>query len=323
MKSVDELFKFYYNELMPDLQRIDAIRLKALSELWQSIAMWSVPFVLVMVYIFRLNIEFDNRLDLTRLPVLAYSAACFYFVDRARKTFHVDFKSSIIKRLVNYIDPKLEYQADELVEQEHFVASDIFRTKIDSYLGDDKVVGKLGSTDIEFSELDVAYTTSNGKSSSRNVVFKGLFFMADFNKDFSGRTYVLPDISEKNFGTAIGTMFQKMNKGRGELVKLEDLDFEKEFAVYGDDQIEARYILTHSLMKRIVDFKKKSDKELYFSFIGSKVYVAIPYPKELFEPKLFTTLLDFEPIKEYYNDLMLAVGIVEELNLNTRIWTKE
>ena len=34
-----------------------------------------------------------------------------------------------------------------------------------------------------------------------------------------------------------------------QLIKLEDPEFEKLFAVYGDDQIEARYILTPALMQ--------------------------------------------------------------------------
>jgi hypothetical protein len=106
-------------------------------------------------------------------------------------------------------------------------------------------------------------------------------------------------------------------------VKLEDPEFEREFVVYSSDQVEARYILSTSLMKRIVDFRRSCDKKLHLSFINSQVNVAISFKRNLFEPKLFSTLLDFGPIQEYFEDLCLAVGIVEDLNLNMRIWTKE
>ena len=59
------------------------------------------------------------------------------------------------------------------------------------------------------------------------------------------------------------------------------------------------------------------------SFVGSKVFVAVSFTRNLFEPKLFRTLLDFGLIQEYFEDLQLAIGIVEDLNLNTRIWSKE
>ena len=42
-----------------------------------------------------------------------------------------------------------------------------------------------------------------------------------------------------------------------------------------------------------------------------------------FEPKLLASVIDFAPIKRYYQDLSTLIGIVEELNLNRRIWTKQ
>jgi hypothetical protein len=53
------------------------------------------------------------------------------------------------------------------------------------------------------------------------------------------------------------------------------------------------------------------------------VFVAISFTRNLFEPKLFSSLIDFENVREYYDDLALAVDIVDDLNLNTRIWSKE
>ncbi|MHC5091781.1 MAG: DUF3137 domain-containing protein [Planctomycetota bacterium] len=122
-----------------------------------------------------------------------------------------------------------------------------------------------------------------------------------------GQTLVLPDSAEKLFG-GFGKMLQSWNMGRPDLIQLEDPQFEREFVVYGTDQIEARYILSTSLMRRILDFKQK---------------VAVPMKKNMFEPKYFSSLSDFSPILDYYNDLAFAAGIVDDLNLNTRIWTKE
>ena len=133
---------------------------------------------------------------------------------------------------------------------------------------------------------------------------------------------MLPDTAEKLFGK-FGQKLQAMNFLRGKLIKLEDPEFERLFAVYGNNQIEARYILSTSLMERITTFKKKTGQKIYLSFVGSKVYVAISFTKSLFEPRIFNTLLDFGPVREYFEDLQLAIGIVEDLNLNTRIWSKE
>jgi hypothetical protein len=243
------------------------------------------------------------------------------------KDYVKGFKAKIIQRIISFIDENLIYNASSCIPQSHFTGCRILKRHPDRYKGDDLVRGKLGATQIEFSEIHAEYKTEHTDSKGRrrtqwHTIFKGLFFIADFNKHFKGRTVVLPDTAERIFGH-IGKMFQSWNVTRGELIKLEDIEFEKSFAVYGDDQVEARYILSTSLMKRIVDFKKKSNRVIHLSFVGSKIYVAISYTKNLFEPRVFKTILDFAPIQEYFEDLTLTVGLVEDLNLNTRIWSKQ
>lgn len=320
MKSREELYKFYREELMSDIEVLEQERVSLANKVGAIFAIIISPMALWAIIILLSANDKGNIM----FPIIAAVVLCGLVYAFMIKDYKNDFKEKIIKRLVSFIDPGLNYSPHACIGQPEFTRSDLFRHRIDRYKGDDRVNGKLGSTQINFSELHAEYETRDKDGHRQyHTIFKGLFFVADFNKNFKGRTYVLPDFAEKTFGKMLGGMFQNMNKGRGELIKLEDVEFEKEFAVYGDDQIEARYILTHSLMKRITDFKKKTKKNLYFSFIGSNIYVAIPYTKDLFEPKIFKTLKDFEPIEEYYTDLAHAIGIVEELNLNTRIWTKE
>jgi len=170
------------------------------------------------------------------------------------------------------------------------------------------------------------HKTTTGTGSNRKehytTIFKGVFFVADFNKHFKTHTLVLPDTAEKLLGK-IGQSLQAMSGSRGELIKLEDPEFEKEFCVYGDDQIEARYILSPALMQRIVEFKRKWNTKVYLSFRDSKVYIAIKLNKNLFETRLFKSIVDYAFIEENIRFLVLLTGIVEDLNLNTRIWTKQ
>ncbi len=150
---------------------------------------------------------------------------------------------------------------------------------------------------------------------SRKTVFKGIFFRADFQKNFKGKTVILPGVLDYKI--------QLLNKGRGEVIKLEDPEFANLFMVYGNDQVEARYILSTSLMAKLVRFRKKARRNIYVSFVESRIYIAVEYAEDLFEPLLFKTMLSFAPIREYFEILQLMIGVVEELNLNRRIWSKE
>ena len=171
-----------------------------------------------------------------------------------------------------------------------------------------------------FSEVHAECETSNGDSDTeRETMFKGLLFVADFNKNFMGETFVLPDFAERRFGS-LGRWLQSKNFSRDQLVKLEDPEFEKDFVVYSDDQVESRYILSTSLIRRILDFKKKFNSPVYLSFVGSKIYVAVPLKGDMFDPDVQVSVYDSELVEKYYEDLYLGLDIIKDLNLNTRLW---
>lgn len=317
MKTLEDLREFYNTTLLADLevlerQRKDVVR--KIGYVGIVVLCVALPGALVFGAMAR-----NSMAVLFPIIISAVIGGIIcYFIS---KGYVAEFKSVVIRKIIHFIDEGLSYSQESYVPKSVFMMSKIFTRKPNRYKGDDLVFGKVGETKIKFSELNAVYESGSGKNKSRYTVFKGLFFIGDFNKHFSGQTVVLPDTAEKLFGR-LGQKLQSLNVFRGQLVKLEDPEFERHFAVYGSDQVEARYILSTSLMKRIVDFKEKTRKKIYLSFIGSMVFVAIWYTKNLFEPRIFRTLLDFEPIKEYFGDLQLVIGIVDDLNLNTRIWSK-
>ncbi|MDD3374676.1 MAG: DUF3137 domain-containing protein [Candidatus Omnitrophica bacterium] len=327
MRTLLELAQFYDEKLFPGILVLEEKR----KEVATLVYAYSFIIFLIgaLVFFFSLKIPGSDSgihghyVDF-RIPgtIIAATFSGMYFVYRLLTRSYVsDFKDVVIKQIVNFMDDSLVYQKDGFIRESEFKSSEIFNHSINEYKGDDLIQGTIGKTKIKFSELCAKYVTQ-GKNRSERIIFKGLFFIADFNKDFCKKTFVLPDRVESMLG-GLGTIFQKMNISRPPLVKLEDPEFEKLFSVYSDDPIESRYILSTSLMQRIVSFKKKSKREIYLSFIRSNVYIAIWYKRNLFEPKVFTTMLDFAPIQEYFEDLELAIKIVDDLNLNTRIWSKQ
>jgi hypothetical protein len=319
MKTLDDLRKFYDTSLIASLQELEGTRKKIVNNMvyW----MGGACILVAVLVIFASN---PGMLILLPFLLLAIYGVVFY---TSGKSYTADFKARVIKEIVKFIDPGLDYESDRFIPQEVYAASEIFKITPDRYNGKDYVSGKLGATQTEFSEIDSQYKTESTDSQGRihtewHTIFKGIFFAADFNKDFHGRTVVLPDTAEKLFGF-LGTALQSMNITRGQLIKLEDPEFEKLFVVYGDDQVESRYVLSTSLMKRITDFKNKSGRKVFLSFVRSKIFVAIEYTQDIFEPRLFKTLLDFAPIQQYFEHFELVLGLVDDLNLNTRIWSKQ
>ncbi len=319
MKTLDDLRQFYNTTLLADLNVLEAGRKAIVQKLTYVGAAVAILVAIGLFIMAQSGVPFFPGI----LFPLIIGAVLFVFIASLLSKGYVrKFKGTIIQKIVRFIDDDLRYTAHRYIPKSTFMTSEIFKTKPNRYKGDDYVSGKVGTTQIEFSELHAEYESGSGKNRSRRTVFKGLFFIADFNKHFTCKTIVLPDTAEKLFG-GFGKMFQSWNVLRGQLIKLEDPEFEKFFVVYGSDQIQARYILSTSLMERIINFKRKTDRPIYLSFVGSRVFVAVSYTKNLFEPRLFRTILDFELVQEYFEDLQLAIGTVDYLNLNTRIWSKQ
>jgi hypothetical protein len=315
MKSLEDLRQFYQTELLQDLRVLEESRKAALARV-VMVSAGGVVLAAICGVLLR---------DKGPLPIFVAGGlliAAGGLAARMPQRYRGRFKAVVIARLVRFIDEGLQYSPDQGLPEAAFREADLFKQHIDRFKSEDQVAGKVGATDMVFSEVHAEYKTRDNKGHTQwHTIFRGILFAADFNKDFHGKTVVLPDTAERLFGR-LGQTLQSWNVTRDGLVRLEDPEFEKEFVVHATDQVEARYVLSTSLMERILQFKRKTSKRIALSFVGSKVFVAIPYTQDLFEPRLFRTLLDFDPIVRYFEDLQLAAGIVEDLNLNTRIWSK-
>ena len=106
-------------------------------------------------------------------------------------------------------------------------------------------------------------------------------------------------------------------------VKLENPDFEKTFDVYSTDQIEARYLLSPSMMERLLALDREFNKNITISFRDSNILIAIPESRNHFEASIWKPMDDLSQLKNDFSMIHALVSIVEDLNLNTRIWSKK
>lgn len=314
MKSKSELTDFYYKTLFPALRELDEMR----RHLLYRIFVVGVLFSLIFVFLFFLF----QTLNFIVFAIFAYIAIGSFIYKFLIKDYTQEFKYNIIKPLIEAISKELSYNSNYHISEHLFIRSDLFR-RPHRISGNDYVKGLVGGTKIEFSDIHAEVKHKNSKNKeSWSTLFRGLFIVAEFNKNFTTKTLVLPDSAQNVFGELIGGWLQSNNLARDELVRMDDNEFEREFVVYSKDQIEARYILSHSLMKKLLELKKKSKHPLYVSFVGNHIHIAIEYKKDLFEPSIFYSLLDYKIAMEYIGTLHLALGIVDELKLNEKIWSK-
>lgn len=312
MRSVSSLTDFYYKELFAPLQKLEARRKRLKQTIVFTAVALSAVFAIAAAVV-------KNHYELIIAAYLAIGGVVYKFMLR---DYTQEFKIKVIKPLIHAIDENLLYSSRTHVSDYCFERSGLF-DKPDRLSGNDYVEGVIDGVNIRFSDIYAEQKHRNSKDKDTwSTIFEGLFLVADFNKHFRGATVVLPDTAQNGFGDIIGHWLQSNNTSRDELVKMDDPEFEKEFVVYSNDQIEARYILSHALMKKLLDFKKRAEHPIYISFVDTRIYIAINYGKDLFEPSVFNSLLEYKTAMEYVKTLHQAIGVIQELRLNQKLWSK-
>ena len=248
----------------------------------------------------------------------------YNLLKRIETSYIKSFRSVFLNESIPAIDKNISYIEEKHLSREEFEASKLFTFQnIWNYAGSDH----FESTENNFhgSKLKVQQeerSTSNGKSETKiSEVFNGYLFVADFNKNFNGETYIFPDVSRSVMGEVSGEFMNEMiHRKNTKLVQLEDPDFEKMFAVYSTDAVEARYILSPKLVERITTLKNKFYQDISISFVNNKIYVAIRSEDALFAPGIFTSV-DNEPfLEKQFNYLHDLLTIPEQFDLKTSIW---
>jgi len=331
MATSEEFQALYDTHLKPKLETFEKQR-KDIVKKFLSVLAGSIVLIVMLLVVLVIGAEQESFWSLVSfITIIIIIVGTVFYYHNLVSPYTKNFKKEVVNHIVTFVDEGLSYHPQKTITLAEFQASMLeeFWQSVDRWSGEDYVDGMLGQTLVKFSEVNAEYktTTTDLKGNTRTKyhrIFKGLFFIFDFNKDFKGFTVVLPDYAERHLGR-FGKMLQswKSNVIPGELVKLADTEFEREFVVYSDNQITARYVLSTSLMRRLLTFRYQLKKQVYLSFVNGKLYLGIPVVKDLFEPTVFKTLLVFNIIREFFEYMQLSKDIVEELNLNTRIWSKQ
>ncbi len=321
MKKLSEIVDYYYGELAPTIKELDKKRDEVKRKTLSYFLV--VAFFITLGTLFVLKSSTNPQYGMTAvvygmLLVGAYGVIMGFL----SKDYVKEFKNKVIAPLIRYIDPNLQYDPNRYIPKTLFERSGIVRERIDYYSGNDYVHGAIEGVEIVFSDIVAERRTQDSEGNEeRERVFEGVLLRAEFPKRFLHTTFVLPDSAEKHFGSYLGNILQSHNS-YGKLIKMDNPKFEKEFVVYGQDSVETHYILTQSMMERILEFRKKVGHSVALSFVGGEMFLAVHYNKDTLEPSIFGSLLDYKIAKEYIETLYYALGIVEELKLNQKLWSK-
>ena len=129
-------------------------------------------------------------------------------------------------------------------------------------------------------------------------VFTGLFFVTNFSAQ--SQTYILSKVFRF--------------ESRLEKVILESPIFIRFFEVFASSQIISRLILQTDIMDKLNNFATNHSQKIHLSFQKNQIFVAIEFPKNLFEAQTFSkekisNLVVFVEILDTVTDLITALKL--------------
>ena len=294
-------FETLVQSLSSTLQSLEQKR-KELKKQGHSTGTWAGGIVFVIGIAFSLYIN----VALIGIGIAAGIALLIYYscVNAKSQELSSYYKKEVIAQILQSFCENAVFTPEEGIKESTFRNCALFTSP-----------DRVGKTDFCCAEIHAeerkTRVNSKGQTSHYWVdIFKGFFFIADFQKDFQGHTTILRN-----------SLFKLSSSGSR--VKLENPDFEKTFDVYSTDQIEARYLLSPSMMERLLALDREFNRNITISFRDSNILIAIPESRNHFEASIWKPMDDLSQLKNDFSMIHALVSIVEDLNLNTRIWSKK
>jgi len=257
----------------------------------------------------------DNARDILYGALFAMLAMYGY----ARRQVTKTYKQLVVGRVVKALGDGLTYRAESSLDRRHFLALELFPDQPTSFTSEDEIGGRKAN--VAYSIHEVRATRRQGKQTV--TIFHGLMVRLDFNKNFRGRTTVVPNGAGNAGGSLLADLLHFGSSPRKQQVTLENPDFENIFDVYSTDDQEARYLLTPKLMELVLAANAtNSDGQLRLSFLENSLYVAVPSCGNHLEASLSETVTPDSAIGDLAEVIAFAERLVDELQLETRIWSR-
>jgi len=286
---------------------------KEIGEQWRNIAFASIAIAIVAI---PLGLSHPEQSRNVAYGALLLAGAV---VANARREVAKTYKGLVVHRVVKALGDGLTYKPESSLTRDAFLGMELFANTPTSFTSEDEIGGRKAN--VSYSIHEVRATRREGKRTV--TVFRGLMVRLDFNKNFRGKTSVVPNGEAVSTGSLLGKLLSAAGRDSKAAVRLESPDFERVFDVYSTDDQEARYLLTPKLMELVLAANSmQSEGQLRLAFVENSLYVAIPMRCDYFEASLIGTVTPESAIGDLAQVVAFAERLVDEFQLETRIWSR-
>ena len=162
--------------------------------------------------------------------------------------------------------------------------------------------------DVNIEIIEPEYEIGSGKS--RRTVFNGVIVKLDMNKPFTSHTVIKPN-----------SLMHISPLSNLHHTELEDVEFNKKYDVFTNDEVDARYLITPSFMERLKNMQTAfSANNTSCAFFGNLLIIALNTNKDLFS--ICSLVKPIDDTKQYfqmYEEIVSIIKLIDHFKLNQKI----
>jgi len=338
----DATFKdFYKEEFLNKIELYSKTYYSLLNKEKQKLLIFAVVAGIFVVLAYFFLKVYEVSIAFNALYIIAFGGfiALLYkkMLNATKRQLCLDVNKLLYIDILSFItkDKKVLFNPNSRIAKEHFKSSQLFNLDTYNYNGENFTTCVINDEKIIFSDIFiynykyktlVDYFVEDGKTYKKTTYrkipqnqYKGLYIEIPLQKDLTSTIYL---ISNK-LKTIVKDKVNGVLTYSGQRVELENIDLEKVYNIYSDDETLARYIFNLTYMENIMEMDKyiKCQKNIVYRtdnklsvFIENFTIDDLLNEKVKFNGEMISEIY----IEQIFNNINNIVKTIELLQTNEK-----
>jgi hypothetical protein len=293
---------------MDNLKRLEEKRLNLYQQYAKQNKIAMILFILALLL--GLPGFFTEQILLIILGIIMFIVSLVFF-GRAQKhslTFKSIVKTEIVTELLKEQFDDVQYEPKNHISIPRIIQTGMVK-RPDRFNGEDLIMGSYKGVKFEVSDIDLKERVETRDSKGNVTVsyqtyFKGRWYVYTYERKFKEELKI---IEGRGFGVN--------TKG---LVKLdvESIEFNKKFAIYATTQEFGFYLITSSMIEKLMELEKLHRGSILYYYVGNELHICVNDRRDYMELSIKTPINEAS-LKTFMSDIDLIPAIINELRLDS------
>lgn len=306
-----------FNDIYSEIQQT-SLHIKTLYKknlILKSIVSIIIIFIIILM-ICLLHIAFYTYIVFILGIILLFS----FFYKFHLPSYRIAYKRDIISKMIASYDSSFTYHSYSPITKDIYYEGE-FDQEFNEFHAEDGIEGMIDNlypflmSEVETIKIST-YTDSRGKTCrSKTTLFDGFFIKLSTDISLPFRIYIRKRYPFSNTFSSLSKNMsgRNINYSRMDKISMDDSEFEKLYYVETNNQMLTMQLLTISVLRQILDFKKIYQLTPEFTFKENSIYIRFYIKGNIFEPPMFKSPLNYNRLKKEYKFISSFMDICNDM----------